>query len=44
MAETPDGDRFGSRLELYLTDPVEEPDPANWRTEVAYRLADEPTG
>ena len=44
MAETPDGDRFGSRLELYLTDPVEEPDPAKWRTEVAYRLADEPTG
>jgi uncharacterized RDD family membrane protein YckC/effector-binding domain-containing protein len=44
MAETPDGDRFGSRLEIYLTDPIEEPNPANWRTDVIYRLADQPTG
>ena len=41
--EGPDGDAFGGRIESYLTDPVEEPDPERWETEVAYRLADEPT-
>jgi hypothetical protein len=35
----PSGDRFESRLEVYLTDPAEEPDPSNWQTEVAYLLA-----
>jgi RNA polymerase sigma-70 factor (ECF subfamily) len=40
MAETPEGDRFDSRVETYLTDPAEEPDPAKWETEVAYLLAD----
>lgn len=34
------GDAFGARLESYLTDPANEPDPANWKTEVAIRLAD----
>jgi effector-binding domain-containing protein len=37
---TPDGERWGCRLELYHTDPREEPDPARWRTELAFRLAD----
>jgi effector-binding domain-containing protein len=36
------GDGFGARLETYLTDPQEEPDPAKWQTEVAIRLADHP--
>jgi effector-binding domain-containing protein len=35
------GDAFGGRIESYLTDPDEEPDPAKWQTDVAYRLADE---
>jgi effector-binding domain-containing protein len=34
------GDAFGGRVEFYPTDPNEEPDPARWETEVAYRLAD----
>jgi len=33
------GDVFGARLESFLTDPAEEPDPAKWETEVAIRLA-----
>jgi effector-binding domain-containing protein len=33
------GDGFGARLESFLTDPDEEPDPAKWETEVAIRLA-----
>ncbi|MBK9050999.1 MAG: GyrI-like domain-containing protein [Chloroflexi bacterium] len=35
------GDAFRSRLEIYHTDPDQEPDPANWETEVAIKLADE---
>jgi effector-binding domain-containing protein len=35
------GDAFGGRIERYLTDPDEEPDPAKWKTEVAIRLADD---
>jgi effector-binding domain-containing protein len=34
------GDAFRSRLEIYHTDPQKEPDPANWKTEVAIKLAD----
>ena len=40
MREAEDGDHFDSRLELYLTDPQEQPDPQKWETEVAYLLAD----
>jgi catechol 2,3-dioxygenase-like lactoylglutathione lyase family enzyme len=40
VEETPAGDRFGCRLEIYRTDPRAEPDPANWETEVAIRIAD----
>ena len=35
------GDRWGARLESYLTDPQEEPDPTKWETAVAIRLADD---
>ncbi|MGH3258019.1 MAG: GyrI-like domain-containing protein [Streptosporangiaceae bacterium] len=34
------GDRWGSRLEIYLTDPSEEPDMSKWATQLAFRLAD----
>jgi effector-binding domain-containing protein len=34
------GDAFAARLEIYRTDPAQEPDPSKWETEVAYRLAD----
>jgi effector-binding domain-containing protein len=34
------GDRWGSRLEIYLTDPSQEPDVSKWETQLAFRLAD----
>lgn len=34
------GERWGSRLEFYLTDPAEEPDMNKWATQLAIRLAD----
>jgi effector-binding domain-containing protein len=36
---SPEGDRWGCRVESYLTDPITEPDMNNWVTEIAYRLA-----
>jgi effector-binding domain-containing protein len=36
---TPEGDKFGCRLEVYLTDPAVEKDPQKWETEVAFKLA-----
>jgi len=40
MSPDADGDRWGSRLEFYLTDPREEPDMSKWVTQLAFRLAD----
>ncbi len=40
VSEAPDGERWAARLELYLTDPQEEPDMNKWETELAFRLAD----
>jgi effector-binding domain-containing protein len=40
MSATPAGDAFGCRLEIYETDPATEPDPNQWLTIVAIRLAD----
>jgi effector-binding domain-containing protein len=40
MSPSGDGDRWGSRLEFYLTDPREEPDMSKWVTQLAFRLAD----
>jgi effector-binding domain-containing protein len=40
VRESPDGDRWGCRLEHYLTDPAEQPDMAKWDVELAFRLAD----
>jgi len=34
------GERWGSRVEFYLTDPRAEPDMSKWVTELAFRLAD----
>ena len=34
------GERWGARLENYLTDPRQEPDMSKWLTELAFRLAD----
>ncbi len=37
---TDHGDAFGARFESYIRDPGNEPDPAQWETEVVMRLAD----
>lgn len=39
--EADNGDGFVARVEFYLTDPDDEPDPAKWETEIAIRIADE---
>ncbi|WP_020015818.1 GyrI-like domain-containing protein [Promicromonospora sukumoe] len=38
--DTDAGDAWAGRLELYLTDPAEQPDMAQWDTELAFKLAD----
>jgi effector-binding domain-containing protein len=38
--DTPDGERWGCRLEIYPVNPAEQPDPAKWETELVFRLAD----
>lgn len=40
MTQTSDGERWGGRLEIYLTDPAQEPDMSKWETQLAFRLAD----
>jgi effector-binding domain-containing protein len=35
------GEGWKARVERYLTDPDEEPDPSKWETELAFKLADE---
>jgi len=39
VSPSPDGERWGARLEFYLTDPSVEPDMNQWVTELAFRLA-----
>jgi effector-binding domain-containing protein len=39
MTPTDQGERWGCRLEEYLTDPAEEPDMTRWATRLAFRLA-----
>lgn len=36
-----EGERWGARLEFYLTDPADEPDMNKWETELAFRVAAE---
>jgi effector-binding domain-containing protein len=39
-SDSPQGQRWGARLEFYLSDPRDEPDMNKWVTELAFRLAD----
>lgn len=39
-SEVGEGEQWGSRLEIYLTDPDEQPDLTQWQTELAFRVAD----
>lgn len=36
VMDTPEGQAWGGRVEHYLTNPAEEPDPAKWEVDVAY--------
>lgn len=38
--DVPEGDAFAGRYEIFLTGPDDDPDPANWDSEVAFRLKD----
>lgn len=38
--QTPRGDEFACRLEIYETDPEAEPDPEKWETVLAFKIAD----
>jgi effector-binding domain-containing protein len=38
VTQTPAGERWAARLEIYETDPVTEPDMAKWTTQLAFRL------
>lgn len=40
VEERADGDHFACRLELYETDPAEQPDMAQWVTQLAFKLKD----
>ena len=40
VRKTRAGEKFGGRFEVYLTDPRQQPDAAQWRTAIAIRLAD----
>ena len=40
MSPADGGERWGCRLEIYLTDPSQEPDMSKWETQLAFRLAD----
>jgi hypothetical protein len=37
--DSPAGERWGCRLEIYPVSPAEQPDPAKWETVLAFRLA-----
>jgi len=40
MPRTDAGERWGCRVEFYLTNPAEQPDPTKWQTQLTFRLAD----
>jgi hypothetical protein len=40
VSQTEAGQKWGCRLESYLTDPALEPDTSKWQTQLAFRLAD----
>jgi effector-binding domain-containing protein len=39
VTDSEDGTVWGNRVEFYLTDPSQEPNPERWRTEITYLLA-----
>jgi effector-binding domain-containing protein len=39
-----DGERWEGRIEIYRTDPGQQPDRSRWETEVAYLVTGEPRG
>lgn len=39
MSPSDSGERWGCRLEIYLTDPNEEPDMSKWATQLMFKLA-----
>jgi len=39
FSNTPDGERWAARLEIYETDPADEPDMSKWTTQLAFRLS-----
>jgi effector-binding domain-containing protein len=39
-SDTPDGSAWRGRVEHYLTNPAEEPDPSKWEVDVAYLTGD----
>lgn len=41
VAQTPKGDRFAGRFEVYPNDPREVPNPDDWETEIWIKLRDE---
>ncbi|MBV9452489.1 MAG: GyrI-like domain-containing protein [Streptosporangiaceae bacterium] len=41
VSPSPEGERWGCRLEIHHSDPVSEPDMTKWVTELAFRLEDE---
>jgi effector-binding domain-containing protein len=40
VTETDEGERWGCRVEFYLTDPAVQPDMSQWQTQLAFRLVD----
>ncbi len=40
VAQSEAGEKWGCRIESYLTDPSQQPDTSQWQTELAFRLAD----
>jgi GyrI-like small molecule binding domain len=40
MTNTPAGERWAARVEIYETNPADEPDMTKWTTQLAFRLAD----
>lgn len=40
MTPTPEGEEWGCRLEILMTNPAEEPDMHKWETVLMFRLAD----
>lgn len=41
MSPSDEGERWGCRMEIYHTDPRDEPDMTKWETQLAFRIADD---